>query len=154
MECRGHSPVLSQEAEKMKRVLTALFACLIFTPSVYAKKPDINWTDPGTLNLNEHAEYCEYKCSAPDQFSFHAHTHKSNLVELLLLIDDEVMPVWPAYSRPTNSQTENPTGHWCGTFAAGRGKNWTLVWVLESTKGKGRIIDSVEADSGFCAPSP
>lgn len=130
----------------MKRVLIALFLCLIFSASAHAKKTEIFYSKAGALTLNQNAETgsCVYTCTA--EFSASVHAHKSSALTFNLLLDNETVNL---FARPFTTTTDY-SGRSCPTFQVVAGTNWTLAWALESDKGNGRIIDAVEQLSGTC----
>jgi len=130
----------------MKRVLIALFLCLIFSASAHAKKPEIFYSKAGVLALNQHAETksCIYTCTA--EFSATVHAHKSSALTFNLLLDNETVNL---FTRPFEKTTDY-SGRSCPRIVVDAGTNWALVWALESDKGNGRIIDAVEQLSGTC----
>lgn len=131
----------------MKGLLTAIILSLVFSSSVYAKKAMIISTSHGGLSEVVGTTSCEY--SFEDYFGAYVHAHKAMALELKLLIGDEVLTL---YSRGF-SATTNIVPHACpGPFHVDSGKDWSLAWVLVSTRGKGRIIDAVEMSAGTCAP--
>lgn len=128
----------------MKRVLVALFLCVVFSFSAHAKKQMIGTSTIGGLHLSTDGLMCKYTCTR--SFSASVHTHKSTKLLFNLLVDDVSVPL-DSWSFP---ETDNFTGGWCNAFYVGPGKSWAVAWTLESTKGKGRIIDAAEGLSGTC----
>lgn len=91
-----------------------------------------------------------YQITSTYQASVHA--HKTNALELRVLVGDEVQPPLAyKYFEQSDNWTENENS---GTWEADSGEVWSLVWVLQRTKGKGHVIDAVEMESGTCTPLP
>ena len=131
----------------MKRLLIVLSLCLVFSSSVYAKKPMIKSVRSGGLSEVVGTTSCEY--SFMSDFSANLHAHKGMAAELKVLVDNEAISL---YSMGF-SETADIVPCICpGPFYIDMGKDWSLVWVLESTRGQGHIIDAVEMVSGTCAP--
>jgi hypothetical protein len=77
-------------------------------------------------------------------------THKKNTLSLQVVTDATVgnLHTWilPEFRNYTAMRCNE-------SFTVPRGKNWSLVWVFETSKGKGRIIDAVEQFASSC-PAP
>lgn len=75
------------------------------------------------------------------------YAHRSNTLALQVVTDDAAgsMHMWilPDFKNYTALRC-------AGSFTVPRGQVWSLVWVLESTKGKGRIVDAVEQFASSC----
>jgi len=90
---------------------------------------------------------CEY--SFTDDYSVNVHAHKGSAAALKLIIGNEVTSL---YTMPFPETIDCVPETHPGPFTVPLEKEWSLVWVLESTRGKGRIIDAVEMNSGTCNP--
>lgn len=138
----------------MKRVLIALLLCFIFSSEIQAKKVQIGLTRGQGINSASEGGGCVYEISG--FYSAYAHAHKSNELVLKALVGDRVTTVWDldAFFPETTDPIQNKIA-WpedSSKWKADYGENWSLVWSLQSTKGKGRVIDAVEMTSGTCNP--
>ena len=131
----------------MKRVFIALLLCFIFSSEIQAKKGTITSTQDGDYVTVETTDSCFYSISAAYGASVHA--HKSNLLVLNALVGDKVTPLSYKFFPETRNWGASAR---FGTWEANSGDIWSLVWVFESTKGKGHVIDAVEMASGICNP--
>jgi hypothetical protein len=90
---------------------------------------------------------CRYVCGSGSRFMVIVHAHKSQSVALQLLSGDEVRSL---YTRSFSKDFDGGAA-WCGgTIDMPVGTDWSIIWTLESNRGKGRIIDAVEVTSGSC----
>lgn len=129
----------------MKRVLIAFLLCFVFSSEIQAKKVMITSTHNGSFSMEPTASSCFYSISTA--YGANVHAHKSNELALNVLVGDVVTPLYTAYFAETKNAGKFTHS---GTWKAGRGESWSLVWVIQSTKGKGHIIDAVEMASGIC----
>ena len=136
----------------MKRVIIALLLCFVFSSEIQAKKVLISSASAGTYTQVPATvnNTCMYQITSTYQAS--VHVHKTNAVEFRALVGDEVQPpmVYRYFSVSKNMTVSTRNGTW----EADSGEVWSLVWVLQRTKGKGHVIDAVEMESGTCTPLP
>jgi hypothetical protein len=135
----------------MKRVIIALLLCFIFSSEIQAKKVIISSASAGTFRqVPATANICMYQMTSNYQASVHA--HKTNALELRVLVGDEVQPpLYYKYFAETDNWTANENSE---TWEVDSGESWSMVWVLKRTKGKGHVIDAIEMESGTCNPLP
>jgi len=147
-ECGGHSLKLSLlEAKQMKSLLIVLSLCVFFSSSVYAKKPTIKSTRGSDLIETVGDATCKYESEGT--YSINVHAHKNMAASLKVLFGDEVLTL---YVLPFLETTDTVPAIHPGPFYVPRGQSWSVVWVLESTRGKGHVIDADEMNSGTCDP--
>ena len=136
----------------MKRVIIALLLCFIFSSEIQAKKVMISSASAGTFRQVPATvnNTCKYQMTSNYQASVHA--HKTNALELRVLVGDEVQQLLAyKYFEKTDNWTENENS---ATWAVDSGESWSMVWVLQRTKGKGHVIDAWEMESDTCTSLP
>lgn len=140
----------------MKTSFLLLILAVAFSTNVFAKKLQISsasivtYSDGPVYSESVLGGSCFYSSNQIFQASVHA--RKGNLLSLQIITDAGASLV-----DDYNSSWVVPIdGNW-GTqkygvgFTVEKGQDWSLVWVLESTKGKGRVIDAWEMRAGTCA---
>ena len=138
----------------MKTLLIAfctLILSLSVSTSAVAKKAGINAVNASMAGresafvVSVDDEACTYYLAAC--LSASVSTHKSNTLALQVVTDTAVGSVH-TWILP---EFRNYTALRCmGSFTVPRGQLWSLTWVFESSKGKGRIIDAVEQFASSC----
>ena len=133
----------------MKTMLAILVLAFFLSTSAYADKAEIAivWSGSNVVLHSCDEMGCTFACDTA--FMATAYAHKDTALSLQLIIDDEDTLTLASYVLPAASLT---TRIWnSGCFCIPEGSDFSMVWVLESTK-NGRIIDAEEAYSGTCIP--
>lgn len=140
----------------MKRLLIALVLCLVLSPVAEAKKVDLIARPMDGLTGSSSADtssgtpviVCSYKSTEYVYASVYVRAGMS--LHLKVIAGDETMDLdsW-FFTRQVryNVFYRHPSFQ-----IVGAGTEWTLAWTIESSKGKGRIVDAVELASGTCEP--
>lgn len=131
-------------------LLTLIFS-LSFSGIAEAKKTGINAVSasPGSRDREFVVEADDQECTYHLATCLFASvsTHRNNTLALQVVTDDAVGSIH-TWLLP---DFKNYTALRCaGSFTVPRGQLWSLVWVLESSQGKGRIIDAVEQFASSC----
>ncbi len=134
----------------MKSLLIGLLMTLIVSTNVQAKKVAIIATNIGVMDEDVGDESCEYKCD-DNQFygvSYHAHAGISLMLQVLVDGQDDPLMI----RKIDFTSTHNGSKYWCKSkpFSVQIGESWTLVWVIQRTSSKHRVIDVREMASGTC----
>ncbi len=137
----------------MKRLLIALFLCIVFSSVAQAGKPGFrDANDPGLDEVlkgpgdNSVNGSCEYSCVEP--FTATVDGRKRMVLALQLVNDNEVVNLYTG----TFTRTVTWIPRQCPRFEVNAGDSWTLAWTLSRPNGKGHIIDAIEVTSGTCNP--
>lgn len=133
----------------MKMLFIALTLGIILSTNVHAKKSEITavWQGGDVTLQSCDGLGCTFACDSAFMASYHA--HRDNALSLQLLIGDEDPLTLDGWVLTDDS---NGTKIWqSGCFCIPLGDDFSMVWVLESTK-TGRIVDAEEALSGTCQP--
>jgi len=135
----------------MKRLLIALFICFVFSSVAQAGKPAIGyWNNPGMTRTDNaplpgsDTGSCTY--TGDSYYTVFVRARKNTEISMQVISDTETVNL---YTRLIGSITSVGTSY-RPNFEVDSGVSWTLVWVLSTTNGKGRILDAVEVTSGTC----
>lgn len=145
----------------MKTSFLLLILAVAFSTNVFAKKVQISSTS--ILTYGDGPNYSESVPDAPcfwssDQiFQAGVHARKGNLLSLQLMTESNA---GDTHAGPVNDYGSSwvipkdgnfNVQKYGADFTVERGQSWSLVWVLENTKGKGRVVDAREVYAGTCA---
>lgn len=133
----------------MKRLLLALTLCLAFSSNLYAKKSEIKWEISGDLSVTVSDSTCEYNAESIFRAETHAHRTMEIHLDVLVGVENEIIYSETIYAREFSENQD--FGPRVGPhFFVPMGMDWTLAWVLVSTRGKGRVVDAIDTLSGTC----
>jgi hypothetical protein len=136
----------------MKSLFITLILTLVFSADAFAKKANIisagmSQSSPGTSQASSDETGCSYSNNWNFCYQARVHAHPAHILSFQVLTGDSghIMETWQSAEEYTDIKL------WCKwDFHVPIGESWSLVWVLETTKGKGRVIDAAEMDGGTC----
>lgn len=136
----------------MKTLLTALILILAFTTSAQAGKPGITSVTPDPSNrivavdTYMHGRGCTY--TVLEQLKVYFNARRGDTMSLQVMSDDIVLRT--LYSTTLLNNRSYRVHFQSGSFTVPRDRIWSLVWVLEKSKGKNTIVDAAEVFAADC----